>query len=95
MQSGVNAAGDMLAASVKVEFAGTAKSTWKRYSGHVPVLLEASHGFGLPAGGTIDPSRSPGRMKPMLEDIRPVVTKVAAVPASIAERSSAKGCGPR
>src|SRR5438045_530793 len=78
--SGVNAAGAMLLARVKVVLAGTEKSTWKRYSGQVALSLLASHGSGAPAGGRIEPSMSPGSNAPTLVERRPVVTNVADVP---------------
>jgi hypothetical protein len=48
-----------------------------------------------PAGGRMEPSMSPGSSAPTLVESRPVVTNVADVPASIAERLNANGCGPR
>src|SRR5436190_24273475 len=93
-QIGEKAAGVRVPPEVKVEFAGVAKSTWKRYSGQVeltPVLL---NGFGAPTGGGVSPSRSAG-MKASLDGLKKDgsrnVTKVAASPASIAARSRAKG----
>src|SRR6266498_3546946 len=91
-------AGVSVAPSVNVEFAGTAKSTWKRYSGHVAFVPVLMNGFGAPAGGEFKPSRSAG-MNWSLDGLKKAgsrnVTNVAGLPASIAARSKANGCGPR
>src|SRR5579859_349442 len=93
--SAVKAAGVRLLTVVKVLLAGVMKSTWNLYRGQVaPAVLRK--GFGAPAGGRMLPSRSPGNMKPSAVLSGPaVVTKVAVVPASMAGRSKANGCGPR
>ncbi len=85
---------------MKVEFAGVAKSTWKRQSGHVVELNgpDIRNGFGAPAGGGVEPSRSAGSIESLSgskTDGSRVVTNVAGFPASIAARSNANGCGPR
>jgi hypothetical protein len=56
------------------------------------------NGFGAPAGGAAEPSRSPGSIASFAElktDELRVVTNVAGVPASMAARLNANGCGPR
>ena len=54
-----------------------------------------TYGFGAPEGGVVVPSRSDGRIASSLELSKPVLTKVAGLPASIAVRLNANGCGPR
>src|ERR1700675_280851 len=97
-QRAVKAAGVSEPGEVKVELAGVVKSTWKRYSGQVELSPIAMKGAGEPAGGRVDPSRSAGSIPslPLLKTAGSrVVTNVAVVPASIAARSKANGCGPR
>src|SRR6266542_4124846 len=96
----VYAAGDKLPPSVNVELAGVTKSTWKRQSFHVVVLASPfpRNGSGAPAGGGVEPSRSPGRNASDVgaKKIGSLdVTNVAEVPAIIAARLNANGCGPR
>ncbi len=81
--------------SVKVELLGFVKSTWKRQSFQVGFVPISVNGFGAFAGGRIDPSKSAGMSWSSVGPSIPVLTIVAALPASIAERSSANGCGPR
>jgi hypothetical protein len=56
------------------------------------------NGSGAPAGGAVEPSRSPGSIASFAElntaEFR-VVTNDAGEPASIAARLNANGCGPR
>ena len=54
-----------------------------------------SHGFGAPAGGSVQPSRSAQISEPSDVDCRPGVMKVAGRPAIIDARSSAYGWAPR
>src|SRR5919197_517519 len=90
-----NGDGVSVAASVQVEFPGLAKSAWKRYSGQVAFVPAAMNGFGAPAGGGVEPSRSAGRNGLSDEVPRGAAMKVAGLPAIIAARSNAKPCGPR
>jgi hypothetical protein len=83
---------------VKVEVAGVPKSAWNRHTFHVAASPDIRNGSDAPAGGSVEPSRSAGSMASfelLKTDGFLVVTNVAAVPASIAERSNANGCGPR
>src|SRR5919198_9220 len=93
------AAGVSVPPSVNDELAGVAKSTWKRNSGHVAPTSSVRNGFGAPAGGGLLPSRSAGMngSLPLLnQDGSRNVTKAGfGLPASMAARSNAKGCGPR
>ncbi len=91
----LNGSGASVPASVNVELAGLTKSAWKRHSFQVGFVPISVNGFGAPEGGWFDPSMSAG-MSWSSEGVRtPVLTTVAALPASIADRSSANGCGPR
>src|SRR5260221_5913412 len=90
---GANAATGSVVGPVKVEFAGVVQSTWKRQSRRL-FVPNSTIGFGAPAGGGVDPSRSAGRSPPSLV---PSVKHccVAARPASILARSQAHISGPR
>ena len=74
------------------------KSTWKRHSFQVAAVPDIRKGFGAPAGGAVEPSRSPGSIA-SFDGVNTaafrVVTNVAGEPASIAARLKANGCGPR
>ena len=80
---------------MNVELAGLTKSTWKRHSFQVAFVPISVNGFGEPEGGWFDPSRSAGMSWSSVGPSMPVLTIVAGVPLSIAERSRANGCGPR
>src|SRR4026209_2880852 len=91
-------AGVRFPASVKVELAGVPKSQGSRQSSQVAKVPDIRTGFGAPAGGWVEPSRSPGRNASLAElntSGSRVVTNVAGWPASIAARLNANGCGPR
>src|SRR6476659_9523087 len=62
-QSIVNGAAGRVAASVKVVLPGTAKSAWKRKTLYAGVAApgNSTNGLGAPAGGRLEPSKSPGR----------------------------------
>jgi len=94
-QRTVNGAGVSVPATVQVEFAGFAKSTWKRWTGHVASVPTLTYGFGAPAGGGVIPSRSAGRNASSVGPPRGAKMIVAGLPASIAVRSKANACGPR
>ena len=55
----------------------------------------ATNGFGAPLGGDTEPSRSAGMNASSVEEPSGPAMKVAELPASIADRSSANACGPR
>ncbi len=87
-----------VAARVKVEAAGLPKSTWKRQRGHVALNPTSTNGFGAPAGGWFEPSRSAGKIASLLLlkiAGSVVVMAVPGEPVSIAARLNANGCGPR
>ena len=92
----LNGFGMSVPARVKVELAGLTKSAWKRQSFQVAFVPISVNGFGAPEGGWFDPSMSAG-MSWSSEGVstRCWLTTVAGLPASIADRSSANGCGPR
>jgi len=83
---------------VKVDVAGALKLTWKRQSFQVGSVPDIRNGAGAPTGGSVVPSRSAGMIVSLTElktaGAR-VVTNVAGLPASIAARLNANGCGPR
>src|SRR6478736_10404890 len=91
----LNGSGVSVPPSVKVELLGVVKSTWKRQSFQVGFVPISVNGLGAFAGGRIDPSKSAGISWSSEGLSIPVLTIVAGVPASIAVRSSANGCGPR
>ena len=94
-QTTLNGSGVSVPPSVKVEFAGVVKSTWKRQSFQVGLVPISVNGFGAPPGGRIDPSKSAGMSWSSVGPSIPVLMIVAGLPASIAVRSIANGCGPR
>src|SRR5215469_17215166 len=95
-QSWVNGSGVSEPALVNVELAGVAKSAWKRQTAQAEAFAPISvNGFGAPAGGWVDPSREAGMSWLSFGPSMPVLMTVAGLPASIADRSSANGCGPR
>src|SRR6516225_2335549 len=95
-QSTLNGSGVSEPALVNVELAGVAKSTWKRQIAQAEAFDPISvNGFGAPAGGGMDPSKSAGMSWLSFGPSIPVLMIVAGSPASIAVRSMAKGCGPR
>src|SRR5947207_4264084 len=92
----VKAAAAGLPTRLKVVLAGVTKSAWKSRTLYTPVPGNETKGSPVPAGGRMEPSKSPAR-KEGSEDppVIPRVTKVAAVPASMLVRSKAKAWGPR
>ena len=83
------AAGARAPPSVNVLLAGTAKSTWNRKSCQFGTSSVLSQGSGAPAGGRIEPSRSPGSSAPQFGSCSPGVMSAAAAPVSMAARSMA------
>src|SRR5215469_1513230 len=95
-QSTVNGSGVSEPALVNVALAGVVKSAWKRQTAQAEAFDPISvNGFGAPAGGWVDPSREAGMSWLSFGPSMPVLMTVAGLPASIADRSSANGCGPR
>src|SRR3954451_18569974 len=91
----VKGEGVSVPACVKVEFDGVLKSAWKRQSFQVGLVPISVNGFGAPAAGWFSPSMSAGISWSSISVSLPVLTIVAGLPASMAARLSANGCGPR